>query len=1082
MSGLSKIKLQLLYVLFILISSFPLYRISALANSDIMKPSLSDERAGSFAIEFSKAFKAKNQKEISKLIRNNRLIIPEIIILLVNSGIKSIAEKNDDELFLTFAALIAEAYDNAFKKDLAGLVGFYLAYDRKICLQRKEINQLIDEGLHFYNLGEYKNALSKLEKALKKTHEINDFINMAYCFNNLAATYSRLGNYKKSLEYLKTAQMIFKEMDHWKEQARVDLNIGALHLELHNFEEGLHHFAAAQETFKKCGLVEDEAMVITNMGFAYLQLRKYNEAELHFQKALMLVRNQESLYVEAKVYIGLAGLYYHLGQSAKCLEYYQNALDIQRRRHDASGEAEALCNIGQLYSSINQYEIAKDRSKEALVIYRRIGESKSIAHTLIQLGNAQLKTGHILVAMSNYSEAQRIYRDIGDEFGEIDALIGEGLMLYSLKKYEDALKTLIVAADKAIQNDYQFRLPEIYTNIGYVFYKLGRLEKAQKNFQHAMDSPEMSLRPDIKWGTLSGIGLVKWKSGKGRQAVVYYEEAISIIEDLYQLTKGLKEEERLSMIGDKIDVYQNFIELLLELHRTYPNSGYDRQAFTVSEKNKSRMFLELMSIARAKINYSGDQQFNRFVSRERQLTFEIVHTRNRLSKQMTQPKNQRDSGVIVSLKEKMVAARQALSVLEKEMEATYPRFADLKRPRPISVEQLQAQLEPNETVLAYAVCSKKTLVFVIQKHHFKMEILTVDREQLRDTIRRFKKGLVNVKTIIGLEKFRPKIAHNLYQVLFEPIIPELNGSKRLYICADGILFTLPFEALIDKPIDQKKFRATKKRSKRNRVDYLTEYAVLHYLVDTYTIAYLPSASVLRTMRKFKKPGFGQWRKPLIAFADPVFSMEKVSGCLPRLKESAQEAEAIAQAVRGDKKDIYLRIDASESNVHLVNLHSARYLLFSTHGLLGGEFSHVTEPALALTLVGNPAGYDGFLTMNEVLGLDINADIVILSACNTSGQGDKAGRGEGFAGLTRSFMYAGAQSLLVTHWNVDSKAARDLMIETFENIKTRDKPEALRQAKIKMKNSWRDIDKNQHLKLSLSHPFFWAPFVLVGEIK
>ena len=134
--------------------------------------------------------------------------------------------------------------------------------------------------------------------------------------------------------------------------------------------------------------------------------------------------------------------------------------------------------------------------------------------------------------------------------------------------------------------------------------------------------------------------------------------------------------------------------------------------------------------------------------------------------------------------------------------------------------------------------------------------------------------IFNVTTIEDLEKFRPKITHTLYQKLFEPIIPELKVSKRLYICADGILFTLPFEALIDKPIDEKAFRATRKRSKKGQVDYLAEYAALHYLVDTYTIAYLPSASVLQSLRKYKKPGFGRWQKPLIAFADPVFSEEK----------------------------------------------------------------------------------------------------------------------------------------------------------------------------------------------------------------
>ncbi len=158
------------------------------------------------------------------------------------------------------------------------------------------------------------------------------------------------------------------------------------------------------------------------------------------------------------------------------------------------------------------------------------------------------------------------------------------------------------------------------------------------------------------------------------------------------------------------------------------------------------------------------------------------------------------------------------------------------------------------------------------------------------------------------------------------------------------------------------------------------------------------------------------------------------------------------------------------------LDTARYILFSTHGLLGGEFRGVSEPSLALTLPGNPPNRDGFLTMNEVIGLDINAEMVILSACNTYGQSDNAVSGEGFAGLTRSFMYAGAKSILVTHWNVESQASRELINNLFELKKQMKSVKALRSAKFDMKNS---IRINNDLKTSLPHPFFWAPFVLVG---
>jgi CHAT domain-containing protein len=292
----------------------------------------------------------------------------------------------------------------------------------------------------------------------------------------------------------------------------------------------------------------------------------------------------------------------------------------------------------------------------------------------------------------------------------------------------------------------------------------------------------------------------------------------------------------------------------------------------------------------------------------------------------------------------------------------------------------------------------------------------------------------------------------------------LKEVKKLYISADSVLYTLPFEALVD-GYDQKAFRDARKAGGRGEIPKLGEYNTLHYVVDSYTITYLPSATVLRSLRKYEKPGYGKWDKSLIAFADPIFN-HHTGEVLLRLKESSEEANAVASEVKGKKEDIYMREKATEDNVYKANLKDARYILFSTHCLLGGDFPGVGEPALALTLIDNPPGRDGFLTMSKVLELELNAEMVVLSGCN-----DKSGR------LTRSFMYAGAKSILVAHWSMESQAASDLVVGMFRDMKKETRPEALREAKLKMKSSTRQMGKEN---LSLSHPFYWAPFVIVGE--
>jgi CHAT domain-containing protein len=565
------------------------------------------------------------------------------------------------------------------------------------------------------------------------------------------------------------------------------------------------------------------------------------------------------------------------------------------------------------------------------------------------------------------------------------------------------------------------------------------------------------------------------------------------------------------MIGEKSFVYQELIKLLLELHRKSPNKGYDREAFVISEKSKSRIFQELMAKAGAKIALSGDETFKRMIIKEQQLIGEITSLQSLLTKELSKAEKQRNEEVMKSLKEQLPRAEKTLTDLEKEIESKYPRYADLKRPKPLSVDDLQRILKLEETVLAYSVGENVSVVFVIGKTKFKLYEIAIKRNELVDLVRRLRTGVEDISDYSDLAKFDPIVSYTLYQKLLAPLASDLQGIKKLYLTADDVLYTLPFEVLVDRPIDQGTFEGAAKKAKAGTDLFLGEYSTLHYLVDTYTISYLPSASVLRSLRMYQKLGYGQWQPPLIAYADPIFSEEEEEegaqgikgkgivkkglnqdtiltkeivlrstgggGGLARLTDGADEARIIAREVRGKEKDIYLREKATEENVRAADLRKARYVLFSTHGLLGGDFSGVAEPALVLTLVGNPPGIDGFLTMSEVLGLDMNAEMVILSACNTSGRGDKAGRGEGFAGLTRSFMYAGTKSILVTHWSVDSEAAKDLMVEMFRNMKRQPRPEALREAKLKMKASVRDIDG---IKVSLSHPFFWAPFVLVGE--
>ena len=354
-----------------------------------------------------------------------------------------------------------------------------------------------------------------------------------------------------------------------------------------------------------------------------------------------------------------------------------------------------------------------------------------------------------------------------------------------------------------------------------------------------------------------------------------------------------------------------------------------------------------------------------------------------------------------------------------------------------------------------------------------------------------------------------------------PLASALAGKQKIIVVADGPLLTVPMEFLVTRygPGEQQAFESTRAASDGSSArPFLGEYGALAYLGKEHTFAYLPSLSALASQRLYPKLAAGK-RQEFTAFADPIFAppagqsyspltraaLDLLSNNyrvdrnglpdIPRLKETADEARSIARILGGDSR-LFIGGAAQERMAKSGELRDSLYVLFATHGFLGGEFlpgmdpaaEHAggaarakirAQPSLALTLVGDLGGEDGVLTMKEVIeDVELNADLVALSACNTAGDTAQANNGEGFAGLTRAFMFAGARSLLVSHWSVDSLSTEALMTSTFRNIKQGDS--ALKAVSDAQRELRGGSYSNGQYHFSRSHPFFWAAFVYVGD--
>jgi len=309
----------------------------------------------------------------------------------------------------------------------------------------------------------------------------------------------------------------------------------------------------------------------------------------------------------------------------------------------------------------------------------------------------------------------------------------------------------------------------------------------------------------------------------------------------------------------------------------------------------------------------------------------------------------------------------------------------------------------------------------------------------------------------------------------------LEGVEHLLVVPTGPMESLPLNLLV-----------TEKPEIDSSSSVFDNYQAAAWLPKSYSLTRLPSVSSLRALRVFASAG--QAQEPFIGFGDPVLNgqpgelrglqianvyrgtkadIEQVRS-LPELPETSEELKRIAAYLRAPEDKIYLRERASETVLKNTNLTNSRVVAFATHGLVGGEISGLAEPALVLSPPDEATDEDdGLLKASEVAQLKMNADIIMLSACNTA-SGDELGA-EGLSGLARAFIYAGARSLLVSHWSVESSSAAELTTGMFDVMSADDSIGRSEALQMSMVDLMMDEDQPYY-----SHPAFWAPFSLIGD--
>ncbi len=520
------------------------------------------------------------------------------------------------------------------------------------------------------------------------------------------------------------------------------------------------------------------------------------------------------------------------------------------------------------------------------------------------------------------------------------------------------------------------------------------------------------------------------------------------------------------------------------------------------------------SSARAQIK---DPALAELVRQEQDLTKQVNAQLGTLNNVLALPSDQRAENGVKALNVAINNLRSERDKLSVDIAKRFPNYAAMIDPKSPSVDEIRAALKPDEAMLSFYFGREASFVWAVPKEgKVAFATIPITSGDLDTKIHKLREALEpDVAMISDIPPFNLALAYDLYSLLLNPVEAGWKPAKSLIVVTNGALGLLPLSLLPTAPAQAQNTSGL----------LFSDYRNVPWLARTHAVTLVPSAAALRTLRQL--PPGPATRDPFIGFGDPYFSVEEAADAeadqeakpvlvasadsataatrgmplarrssphtegvssadlaqLPRLPDTAAELTSIAKSLGLDPaKVLHLGKAANEQAVETADLSHYRIIDFATHGLVPGELNGLTQPALALTA---PAvagvGGDGLLTMEKILALRLNADWVVLSACNT-GAGAGAGA-EAASGLGRAFFYAGTRALLVTNWSVHSQSAQELVTDLFHRQAADPKlarGEALRQAMLALMDGDGFKDANGKTLFTYAHPLFWAPFTIIGD--
>jgi CHAT domain-containing protein/tetratricopeptide (TPR) repeat protein len=917
---------------------------------------------------------------------------------------------------------------------LALLVSFLLAVSHTAKAQGVETTALNQQVVELAKQRRYSEAVPLAQRVLAIREKAlgPDHLDVAHALSNLAKLYDDQGRYADAEPFYKRYLEIREKLlgpDH------IDVALALNTLAILYWHQG--RYADAEPLYKRCLEIRekllgpdhiDVAYVLNNLAILYNDQGRYADAEPLYKRSLEIhekVLGPDHIEV-ARALNNLAALYEARRRYADAEPLFKRSLEIREKLlgPDHIDITRTLNNLATVYEAVGRYTDAEPLYKRSLEISEKV-----------------LGPDHIDVAYALNNLAD-LYRD--------QARYADAEPLY---------KRSLEIKEKFLGPDH-IDVAHGLNNLAILYQEQSRYTDAEPLFQRALAVKEKILghdHPDVA-SSLNNLALLYAQERR-------YADALPLVRAAAQI--GFPQETTyLTVLTGAVE------QSLITNTDAFSESYQIIQLATSTAASKA--------INQLAVRFAADRyQLAQLVRKDQDLSLEGERLDQLILEAASKEPSLRDADKERQLRDRLRSIASERAQVQATLNQQFPDYVALATPKPLSVQQTQQLLADDEAFIVYDF-GQQSYAEVFTRSNARSFELKINAEDLK----------AKIKTLRSSLEFAPEFnvdaSYRLYKLIFSPFADFISSKRRLSVVMNGALTGFPLQLLV-----------ASQPAGKNLKD-------VDWLIREYTVTVLPSTASLKILRERNAATTAV--KPMIGFGDPIFNRtvraaieqrivglnrslpefyrgviadtQSLAEALPSLPETADELRAVARELGARSDDIKLGDAASVWNVKHAPLDSYRVVYFATHALVAGEvekFSQAkAEPALVLSIPDKPTEKDdGLLRASDVAMLKLNADFVVLSACNTAA-GDKPGA-EALSGLARAFFYAGARSLIVSNWEVDSESTVALMTGVFDALKTNphlSHAEALRLSTLQM------IDHPS--KPEWARPKYWAPFIVVGE--